>query len=70
MPRRNITPRDRANLLKILGHKAARQELIKQVRQKFGLKGKLGDGELLKLLLEHADEILAIIAAILKMFGI
>lgn len=70
MARRNVTPRDRENLRKILRNKEARKEFQKQVNAKFGLKGQLGDGKILELLLEHADEILAIIAAILKMFAL
>ena len=70
MARRNVTERDRENLRKILRNKEARKEFQRRVNATFGLKGQLGDGKILELLLEHADKILAIVAAILKMFAL
>lgn len=66
--KRNVTPCQRGLLLKILGNKDARKMLVDEIRKQKLVVGKIGDGEILKLLLENADALIKIIEAIAKIF--
>lgn len=60
---------DRRLLTRILSNDKARSALRDRIQEKYPETKALGDGEFLKFLLDHSDEIIKLITTILALFA-